>query len=69
MAIEHRTIVADWQDAMPQFTADVVIGDGQTDFDEDYPFDDRVLFYFHDEAEFERAKTDPEVAGFLVVSS
>lgn len=68
MTIEHRTVTVKFYDDHT-FSTDVVIGDGQTDFDEDYPFDDRVLFYFHDEAEFERAKTDPEVAGFLVVSS
>jgi hypothetical protein len=35
----------------------VVVGDGTQTFNEDYPFDERVYFYFHDQAEFEQATT------------
>lgn len=33
----------------------VVIGDGNTLFDEDFPMDARVYFYFHDEKEYRQA--------------
>lgn len=35
----------------------VGIGDGNVVFDDDYPFDPRVFYYFEDDAEFERAFT------------
>jgi hypothetical protein len=35
---------------------DVAISDGTIDLDEDYPFDSRIMFYFYDEAEFDRAQ-------------
>ena len=33
----------------------VGIGDGNTVFDENFEFDDKVFYYFHDEADFEKA--------------
>jgi hypothetical protein len=33
----------------------VGIGDGSTVFDENFEFDDKVFYYFHDEADFEKA--------------
>jgi hypothetical protein len=33
----------------------VGIGDGNTFFDENFEFDDKVFYYFHDEADFEKA--------------
>jgi hypothetical protein len=33
----------------------VGIGDGNTFFDENFEFDDKVFYYFHDEADFENA--------------
>lgn len=54
--IEHKTIKASWYaDGRDPFTTEVVIGDGQTIFDETYPFDDRIFFYFHNKAEFDLA--------------
>ena len=35
---------------------DVVISDGTIDLDDDYPFDSRIMFYFHDQNEFDRAQ-------------
>lgn len=35
----------------------VVVGDGTQTYGEDYPFDERVYFYFNDRAEFEQATT------------
>lgn len=29
-------------------TADIIVGDGQTVFDDTYEYDERILFYFHD---------------------
>ena len=36
----------------------VGIGDGNTVFDEDFPLDGKVFYYFHDESEFQQAQ-DP----------
>jgi hypothetical protein len=33
----------------------VGIGDGNTVFDDNFPLDDKVFYYFHDEADFEKA--------------
>lgn len=33
----------------------VGIGDGNTVFDEDFPLDGKVFYYFHDESEFQQA--------------
>lgn len=38
---------------------DVVIGDGNTTYDENYPFDSRIFFYFHDQNEFDEFKVRP----------
>jgi hypothetical protein len=39
------------------YTADVVVGDGSVEFDENYPeYDERIFFYFTDEAEFTLAR-------------
>ena len=35
----------------------VAIGDGSVAFDENYPFDPRVYFYFENQEQFELAKT------------
>ena len=35
----------------------VVVGDGSVAYDEDYPFDPRVYFYFDNREQFELAKT------------
>jgi hypothetical protein len=56
--IKHVNIEAHWHDYPERtFEAYVVVGDGQTVFDDDYPFDDRIFYYFHDQAELEDAKT------------
>ena len=39
------------------YTADVVVGDGTQEFDENYPFDERIFFYFTDQAELDLFKT------------
>ena len=61
----YKTVVINWYDE-PEDTemeVDVVIGDGKTVFDENFPYDNRIFFYFHDKAEFESAKTDKPDAG------
>ena len=48
---------------------DVAIGDGKTEFNSDFPFDERIYFYFHDLAEYEKAKgenIDPNI-GFRII--
>lgn len=47
----------------------VVVGDGNTVFDENFEEDARVYFYFHDEAEFELAKGEvvQESIGFTIL--
>ena len=62
-----KTIEYRWKDDETLYTADVVIGDGKTTYDEDFPYDERVLFYFHDEAEFELARrVFNESVGFFI---
>lgn len=53
---EYKTIIIDWGKGTSEEQVDVVIGDGKTVFDEDFPFDARIFFYFHDDAEFQKAK-------------
>lgn len=36
----------------------VVIGDGSVVYDDNYPFDARVYFYFDNQEQFEKAKTE-----------
>lgn len=36
----------------------VAVGDGSVVFDDKFPMDERIFFYFHDAAEFEAAKAD-----------
>lgn len=48
----------------------VGIGDGKTIFDEDFPSDGKVFYYFEDEAEFEEAHDPdnfPSKFDFLIV--
>ena len=62
-----KTIQYRWKDDETLYTADVIIGDGKTTYDEDFPYDERVLFYFHDEAEFELARrVFDEGVGFFI---
>lgn len=53
--MDIRTIEYRWKDDGTIHTDDVVVGDGDTVFDEDYEYDCRIFFYFHDEAEFQSA--------------
>ena len=41
----------------------VVVGDGITVYDEDFEYDNRVFFYFQDEAEFAEAWKDYDASG------
>lgn len=48
---------------------DVAISDGTIDLDENYAFDSRIMFYFHDEAEFERARREyDDNIGFTITN-
>lgn len=53
---EIKSVVISYDDNTEPIEVDVVIGDGKTIFDENFPFDHRVYFYFHDLAEYELAK-------------
>lgn len=61
----YKTVVINWYDDPKdtEMEVDVVIGDGKTVFDENFPYDARIFFYFHDNAEYESAKTDTPDAG------
>lgn len=68
--LDIRTVLITWYD-QPEDTeeeVDVVVGDGNTIFDGDYEFDERIFFYFHDEAEFQSAKEKehPDI-GFRII--
>jgi len=41
----------------------VVVGDGVTVYDENFEYDNRVFFYFQNEAEFAEAWNSYEVSG------
>jgi hypothetical protein len=53
---EIKTVIISYEDDTEPIEVDVVIGDGKTDFDENFPFDARIYFYFRDLAEYEQAK-------------
>lgn len=53
---EIKSVVISYDDGTEPIEVDVVIGDGKTKFDENFEFDARVYFYFHDLAEYELAK-------------
>lgn len=53
---EIKSVIISYDDGTEPIEVDVVIGDGKTDFDENFPFDYRVYFYFRDLAEYELAK-------------
>ena len=66
---EDVEILFDGEDSSE--TQFVGIGDGNTVFDEDFPFDSRVFYYFHDEAEFARAHNPdnfPSEFDFIITS-
>jgi hypothetical protein len=45
----------------------VAIGDGKTKFDENYNFDERVYFYFDNQAQFDQARVEElEEVGFKI---
>lgn len=39
------------------YTADVVVGSTGEEWEDDYPFDERIFFYFTDQAELDLFKT------------
>lgn len=69
---EYKTVLISWEDqsAGEQQQVDVVIGDGKTVFDENFPYDQTICFYFHDKAEYESAKGAEidKAIGFRIVS-
>jgi hypothetical protein len=47
----------------------VAIGDGKTKFDENYNFDERVYFYFDNQAQFDQARVEElEEVGFKIMT-
>jgi hypothetical protein len=53
---EIKTVIISYDDDTEPIEVDVVIGDGKTVFDENFEFDYRIYFYFHDQAEYDLAK-------------
>ena len=53
---EIKSVVISYDDDTEPTEVDVVIGDGKTTFDENFPYDERVYFYFQDQAEYDLAK-------------
>ena len=53
---EIKTVLISYDDGTEPIEVEVVIGDGKTKFDENFPFDYRVYFYFQDQAEYDLAK-------------
>ena len=67
---EFRDVEVVWKDTKPveKVTMTVVIGDGKTIFDESFPYDDAVGFYFYDHAEYAQAwNFDFENCDFMIV--
>jgi hypothetical protein len=57
MSLDIRTIEYRWTDTdtpEPHY-ADVFVGDGKTDWEAALSFDERIFFYFDNEAEFRNA--------------
>ena len=55
--MDIRTVLIRWVDEpddMP-FEVDVVVGDGEVLFDEDYEYDERIFFYFQNREEYKVA--------------
>ena len=57
MSLTFRDVSINWADTQEPYGVTVAIGDGSINFDADYPYDERICFYFEDEAEYESAKT------------
>jgi hypothetical protein len=74
--VEIRTINYKWlvDPDNEIYTADVVVGDGNTTYDDKYPeYDERIFFYFHDEEEFQlsfdgASDNVPDGVEFVIVS-
>jgi len=67
---EIKDVVITWyDDPNNEQEVYVVIGDGKTKFDENFEFDSRVSFYFHDQAEYDfaKGKEQNENIGFHIV--
>jgi len=73
--VEIRTINYRWvlEPDGEIHTADVVVGDGSTTYDDTYLYDERIFFYFHDEEEFQlsfegASDSVPDGVEFVIVS-
>lgn len=53
---EIKSVLISYEDGTEPIEVDVVIGDGKTEFDENFPLDERIYFYFQDQAEYDLAK-------------
>jgi hypothetical protein len=63
MDTDFREVVVQIMDENDLLDVTVVVGDGVTVYDEDFEYDQRVFFYFQDEAEFASAWVDYEASG------
>lgn len=61
MSTDFRDVVIEEYGYDKPQVVTVVVGDGVTVYDEDFPYDHRVFFYFTDEAEFLEAWADDNV--------
>jgi hypothetical protein len=67
--MRYEDVTLRWHDTPnKEFHALVVVGDGSTDFDETFDYDERVFFYFHDDEEFDRAREGDDEFEFQIVS-
>lgn len=66
---ELKSVIASFDPNEPPEEIIVAIGDGTIDFDENYPFDARVYFYFHDKREYNTAKSGvyDDNIGFTII--
>ena len=56
--IDFRDVIVQWlDDDSAPFQVTVVVGDGDTVFDDTFEFDERVFYYFNDEHEFNSHKS------------
>ena len=64
MDTDFRDVVVQFmEDANDLLEVTVVVGDGVTVYDENFEYDNRVFFYFQDEAEFAEAWNSYEASG------
>lgn len=67
--LELKSVIVSFDPDEPTEEVIIAIGDGKTKFDDNYPFDPRVYFYFENKAQYDTAKGERilDVIGFRVL--